>query len=149
MRCFFSKKWYAFFFIKLGQRLSKSFSQLHVKNSRFFLSYFSKKDDWPKAYASPKLPILSYWYYYVFASLWQFTSLIILWPHSTNLYFTFTILYTLIGRNSLRDYFTAIKIYRWLSHLERGRQGKRYPFLFLFHYLVIVFLHMLKLRTIF
>ena len=32
------------FSIKLGQRLPKSFSQLHVKYSRFFLSYFLKKD---------------------------------------------------------------------------------------------------------
>ena len=49
------------FFIKLGQRLLKSFSQLHVKNSRFFLSYFLKKDDWPKAYAGPRLPTLPYY----------------------------------------------------------------------------------------
>ena len=48
------------FLIKLGQRLPKPFSQLHVKNSRFFLSYFLKKDDWPKAYAGPSLPTLPY-----------------------------------------------------------------------------------------
>ena len=48
------------FSIKLGQRLPKSFSQLHVKNSRFFLSYILKKDDWPKAYAGPKLLNLPY-----------------------------------------------------------------------------------------
>ena len=41
------------FSIKLGQRLPKSFSQLHVKNPRFFRSYFLKKDDWPKAADSP------------------------------------------------------------------------------------------------
>ena len=29
--------------------------KLHVKNSRFFLSYFLKKDEWPKAYAGPTL----------------------------------------------------------------------------------------------
>ena len=45
---------------KLGQRLPKSFSQLDVKNSRFFLSYFLKKDDWPKAYAGPRLLTLPY-----------------------------------------------------------------------------------------
>ena len=43
------------FSIKLEQRLSKLFSQLNVKNSRFFLSYYLKKDDWPKAYAGPRL----------------------------------------------------------------------------------------------
>ena len=30
-----------------------NFSQLNVKNSRCFLSYFLKKDDWPKAVDSP------------------------------------------------------------------------------------------------
>ena len=35
---FFLKKRNPIFSIKLGQRLPKSFSQLHVKNSRFFLS---------------------------------------------------------------------------------------------------------------
>ena len=48
------------FLIKLEQRLPKSFSQLHVKNSRFFLPYFLKKDDWPKPYANPGLPTLPY-----------------------------------------------------------------------------------------
>ena len=43
------------FSIKLGQRLMKSFYQLHVRKSRFFLSYFLKKDDCPKAYAGPRL----------------------------------------------------------------------------------------------
>ena len=57
---FFLKKGNLFFSIKLGQRLPKSFSQLHAKNSWFFLSYFLKKDDWPKAYAGPRLPTLSY-----------------------------------------------------------------------------------------
>ena len=57
---FFLKKENPIFSIKLGQRLPKSFSQLHVKNSRFFLSYFLQKDDWTKAYASPRLPTLLY-----------------------------------------------------------------------------------------
>ena len=65
---FVSSKWGLFFFkkgnlifsIKLGQRLPKSFSQLHVKDSGFFLSYFLKKDDWPNAYAGPRLPTLLY-----------------------------------------------------------------------------------------
>ena len=51
------------FSIKLGQRRPESFSQLHVKNSRLFLSYFLKKDDWPTAYAGPRLPTLTYWYH--------------------------------------------------------------------------------------
>ena len=55
---FFLNKENPIFFIKLGQRLPKSFFQLRVKNSRFFLSYFLKKDDWPKAYACPRLPTL-------------------------------------------------------------------------------------------
>ena len=46
--------------IKLGQRLPKSLFQVHVKNSRFFLSYFLKKDDWPKAYAGRRLLVLAY-----------------------------------------------------------------------------------------
>ena len=45
MRYIFLKKGNLIFMIKLGQRLPKSLSQLHVKNSRFFLSYFLKKDD--------------------------------------------------------------------------------------------------------
>ena len=57
---FFLKKGNPILLIKLGQRLPKSFSQLHVKNSRFYLSYFMKKDDWPKAYAGPRLPTLPY-----------------------------------------------------------------------------------------
>ena len=56
MRSIFLKKGNPIFFIKLGQRLPKTFSELHVKNSRFFVSYFLKKDDWPKAYAGPRLP---------------------------------------------------------------------------------------------
>ena len=60
MRSFFLKKGNPIFSIKLKQRLPKSFSQLHVKNSRFFLSFFLKKDDWPKAYADPRLPTLPY-----------------------------------------------------------------------------------------
>ena len=55
---FFLKKGSPIFSIKLGQRLSKSFSQLHVKNARFFLSYFLQKDDWLKTYAGPRLPTL-------------------------------------------------------------------------------------------
>ena len=57
---FFFKKGNPISSIKLGQRLPKSFSQLHVKNSRFFLPYFLKKDDWTKAYADPRLPTLPY-----------------------------------------------------------------------------------------
>ena len=57
IRPFFHKS-NPFFSIKLDQKLPKSFSQLHVKNSTFFLSYFLKKDDWPKAYAGPRLPTL-------------------------------------------------------------------------------------------
>ena len=41
---FFLKKVNPIFSIKLGQRLPKSFSQLHVKNSKFFLSFFKKKN---------------------------------------------------------------------------------------------------------
>ena len=52
---FFLKKENPIFAIKLEQRLPKSFSELHVKNSRFFLSYFLKKDDWTKAGDSPLL----------------------------------------------------------------------------------------------
>ena len=53
-------KWNPILSIELGQRLPKSFSQLHVRNSIFFRSYFLKKDDWPKAYAGPRLPTLPY-----------------------------------------------------------------------------------------
>ena len=60
MRSIFLRKGNPIFSIKLGQRLSKSFSQLDVKNSRFFLSRFLKKDDWPKAYAGPRLPTIPY-----------------------------------------------------------------------------------------
>ena len=57
MRSIFLKKENPIFSIKLGQRLLKSFSQLHVKNSRFFLPYFLKQDNWPKAYAGPRLTL--------------------------------------------------------------------------------------------
>ena len=60
MRSVFFKKGNPIFSVKFGQRLPKLFSQLHVKNSRFFLSYFLKKDDWPKTYAGPRLPTISY-----------------------------------------------------------------------------------------
>ena len=60
MRSIFLKKGNPIFSIKLGQRLPKSFSQFHVRNSRFFLSYFVKKDERPKAYAGPRLPTLPY-----------------------------------------------------------------------------------------
>ena len=60
IRSVFLKNGNPIFSIKLGQRLPKSFSQLHVKNSRFFHLYFLKKDDWPKAYAGPSLPTLPY-----------------------------------------------------------------------------------------
>ena len=43
MRSIFFKEDEFNFYIKLGQRLPKSFSELHVKNSSFFLSYFLKK----------------------------------------------------------------------------------------------------------
>ena len=53
MRYFFLKE-NSIFSIKLGQRLPKSIFQLHVKNSRFFLSCFmKKKNDWPKAAEPP------------------------------------------------------------------------------------------------
>ena len=39
MRSIFLKKGNPIFSIKFGQRLPKSFSQLNLKNSRFFLSY--------------------------------------------------------------------------------------------------------------
>ena len=55
---FFVKNGNLIFSTKLGQRLPKSCSQLHVKNSRFFHSYFLKKDDWPEAYAGPRLATL-------------------------------------------------------------------------------------------
>ena len=57
---FFLKKGNLIFPIKLGQRLPKSFSELHVKNSRLFLSYFLEKNDWPKAYTGPRQPTLPY-----------------------------------------------------------------------------------------
>ena len=60
MRSIFLKKENPIFSIKLGQRLPKSFFQLHLKNSRYFLSYFLKKDDWPEAYAGPRLLTLPY-----------------------------------------------------------------------------------------
>ena len=60
MRSIFLNKGNPIFSIKLRQWLPKSFSQLHVKNSTFFRSYFLKKDDWPKAYADPRLPNLPY-----------------------------------------------------------------------------------------
>ena len=44
--------------IKLGQGLPKLFSELHVKNVRFFLSYFSKK--------KKKLPTLPYFVAYTY-----------------------------------------------------------------------------------
>ena len=63
---FFLKNGNPIYSIKLGQRLPKSFSQLHVKKSRIFLPYFLKKDDWPNSYAGPRLPTLPYacahWY---------------------------------------------------------------------------------------
>ena len=55
MRSFFLKKGHLILSIKLGQRLLKSFSQLHVKNSRLLFSYFLKKYGWPKAADSPLL----------------------------------------------------------------------------------------------
>ena len=55
MRSVFLKTGNPIFSIKLGQRLPKSVSQHHVKNSRFLFSYFLKKDDWPKAADSPLL----------------------------------------------------------------------------------------------
>ena len=61
MRSIFLKKGNPIFSIKLGQRLLKSLSQLHVRNSRFFLSYCLKKDDWPEAYAGARLPTLPYY----------------------------------------------------------------------------------------
>ena len=52
---FFFKKGNSIFPIKLGQRLLKSFSQLYVKNSTFFRSYFFKKDyKTKKDYKGPK-----------------------------------------------------------------------------------------------
>ena len=57
---FFLKKGNPIFSTKLGQKLLKSFVQHHVKKSRFFLSYFLKKDDWPKTYDDPRLPTLPY-----------------------------------------------------------------------------------------
>ena len=54
MRYIFFKEGKSNFF----ERLPELFSELHVKHSKFFLSYFWKKDDWPKAYAGPNLPTL-------------------------------------------------------------------------------------------
>ena len=45
---FFLKKANPIFWIKLGQRLTESFSQLHVKNSRFFLLHLKKKTIGPR-----------------------------------------------------------------------------------------------------
>ena len=45
----FLKKRNPIFWIKLEYRLTESLSLFHVKNSRFLLSYFLKKDDLPKA----------------------------------------------------------------------------------------------------
>ena len=50
----FLKKRKPIFSIKLGQRLLKSFSQLHVKNSRFFLLYFLKTKRLAKDIRRPK-----------------------------------------------------------------------------------------------
>ena len=55
---YFFKKENPIFSIKLGQKLPQSFSQLHVKNSRFFRSYVLKKNNWPKAADFPLLKIL-------------------------------------------------------------------------------------------
>ena len=63
---FFLKKGNSISSIELGQRLPKSFSQLQIKNSRFILTYFLKKDDWPKAYIGPRLPILPYIQKYIY-----------------------------------------------------------------------------------
>ena len=57
---FFLKKGNSIFSIKVGRRLPKLFSHLHVKKLRFFLSYFLKKDDWLEAYAGSRLPTLPY-----------------------------------------------------------------------------------------
>ena len=35
-------------------------TEIIFSTSRFFFSYFLKKDDWPKAYAGPRLPTLPY-----------------------------------------------------------------------------------------
>ena len=59
IRSIFLRKGNEIFSIKLAQRLPEWFFQLHVKSSRFFLSYFLKNDDWPKAYAGPR-PALPY-----------------------------------------------------------------------------------------
>ena len=61
---FFLKKGNPIFSIKLGQRLPKSFSQLHVKNSRFFLSYFLKKKTLgpkPTPAQGCRSPLLKFW----------------------------------------------------------------------------------------
>ena len=51
---FFFKKGNPIFSIKFGQRLPKSFSQLHVKHSRFFLSYFLKNKRLAQGIRRPK-----------------------------------------------------------------------------------------------
>ena len=58
--------------IEIGQTLPKSFSQLNVKNSSFFLSYFFKKDDWPKVYAGPMLPTLPYISHFVSITVYEY-----------------------------------------------------------------------------
>ena len=55
MRSIFFKEGKSIFFDWTWTELIKIFFQLHVKNSRFFLSYFLKKDDWSEAYAGPRL----------------------------------------------------------------------------------------------
>ena len=81
MRSIFLKKGNLNFSIKLGQRLPKSFSQVHVKNSRFFLSYFLKKDDWPKAYAGPMLPTLPYFWVIFLSSVFAQSHYILLFNY--------------------------------------------------------------------
>ena len=68
---FYLKKINPIFPIKLGQRLPKSFFLRHIKNSRVFLSYFLKTDEWPKACAGPKLPnsLLYYFKFYAIMKL--------------------------------------------------------------------------------
>ena len=46
--------------ISLYSHGGKSLLLLYIKNSNFFLSYFSKKDEWSKAHAGSKLPTLPY-----------------------------------------------------------------------------------------
>ena len=104
MRFIFFKKGNPTFSIKLGQKLPKSFSQLHVKNSRFFLSYFLKKDDWPKAYAGRRLPTLLYYFLYYIYYILFYTIFYIIFYISI-----FTIFYI-----SLRE-----KIFLWLYQPEK------------------------------